>query len=351
MTVDAAERLSVADARRLWSPAGTYVNTASYGLPPEPGWRALQEALADWQGGRTTWEPWGESTERAREAFARLTSVEATQVAIGANVSTLVGLVACSLPAGARVVVPDVEFTSNLWPFVTAGHDVRTVPAHRLAEAIDASTDVVAFSAVQSATGEVADLDALATAARHHGALTVVDATQATGWLPFDASRFDAVASSAYKWLVSPRGTAFLALAPGLLERITPAAAGWYAGEDVHGSYYGLPMRLARTARRLDVSPAWFSWVGTAPALELFERIGIDAIHGHDVALANRYREARGLPPSNSAIVSEQNLGQDIAERLAKANIRAAVRAGALRTSWHVYNTPADVDRLLEALA
>lgn len=289
---------------------------------------------------------------RARAGGVRAADeLDTARVATGANVSSLVGFVASSLPAGARVLVPDVEFTSNLWPFVTADHEVTTVPADRLAEAIDATTDVVAFSAVQSATGEVAQLAAISEAARHHGALTVVDATQATGWLPLDASRFDAVASSAYKWLVSPRGTAFLALTPGLLERVVPSAAGWYAGEDPHGSYYGLPMRLASDARRLDVSPAWFSWVGCAPALELFERIGTDAIHAHDVGLANRYREARGMPPSNSAIVSETGLGADVAERLAAADVRAAVRAGALRTSRHVYNTAADVDRLLEALA
>src|SRR3954466_10543856 len=34
-----------------WSPAGVYLNTASYGLPPAVGWEALQAALADWRGG------------------------------------------------------------------------------------------------------------------------------------------------------------------------------------------------------------------------------------------------------------------------------------------------------------
>ena len=52
------------------------------------------------------------------------------------------------------------------------------------------------------------------------------------------------------------------------------------------------------------MSPAWFSWVGTQPALEAIERIGIDAIHAHDVALANRFRAGVGLEPGDSAIVS-----------------------------------------------
>jgi len=79
--------------------------------------------------------------------------------------------------------------------------------------------NVVAFSAVQSSDGEVADLAAIAAAARAHGALTVVDATQAAGWLPLAAGRFDAVVVSGYKWLLSPRGTAYLSLSEALLDR------------------------------------------------------------------------------------------------------------------------------------
>src|SRR5439155_5552006 len=198
-------------AREQWAPDGVYLNTASYGLPPKVGWDALQAALADWRGGRTSWEHWGESTERSREAWAAMVGVSAGDVAVGATVSGLVGLVAASLPAGARVVAPDVEFTSTLFPFLVAQEEgratVRTVPPADLAEAVGAATDVVAFSAVQMSTGEVPDLDAIAAAAEAHRAITVVDATQACGWLPLDASRFDVVVAGAYKWLMSPRGT------------------------------------------------------------------------------------------------------------------------------------------------
>lgn len=343
--------LAIADAQAQWSPQGVYCNTASFGLPPDAGWDALQAALGDWRHGRTSWEAWGDETDRARQVWARLVGVPADWVATGPVVSAMVGVVAAALPHGARVVAPDIEFTSNLWPFAAQGRGiaVETVPAARLAEAIDASTDVVAFSAAHSASGEVADLDAIVAAAEHHGALTVCDATQAVGWLPIDAARFDVVTCSAYKWLMSPRGSAFMSVRPALLDRLTPHAAGWFAGEDIHGSYYGMPMRLAGAARRLDVSPAWFSWVGTTPVLELLEQIGIAAIHEHDVALANRLRAGLGLEPSNSAIVSADV--PHAAERLAGTEVQAATRAGALRASFHVYNTEADVDRVLELLA
>jgi selenocysteine lyase/cysteine desulfurase len=342
--------MRIAEAQELWTPTGVYCNTASYGLPPRPAWEALQSVLADWRGGRTSWERWGESTEGARAAFARLAGVRLESVAVGATVSELVGTVVTALPEGARVVVPDVEFTSLLFPLLVQSRlEVRTVPVAQLAEAVADGADVVAFSAVQMSTGEVADLEAVAAAAAAANAITICDATQALGWLPLDAGRFDAVVCAAYKWLMSPRGTALVSLSDRLLAGVVPHSAGWYAGEDVHSSYFGPPLRLAGDARRLDTSPAWFSWVGTQPALELIEAIGVDAIHEHDVALANRFRSGLGLEPGDSAIVSVDLPGA--AERLERAGIVAAMRGGRLRTSWHVYNTEADVDRVLEALA
>ena len=343
--------MDVAAAQAWWSAAGTYLNTASYGLPPAPAWEALQSALADWHGGRTTWEHWGEPGEWARATFARLVGVPVESVAIAANVSTLVGMVAASVPDGARVIAPDVEFTSVLFPFMAQAHRgvrVDLVPASELADAIGPDVDVVAFSAVQMATGEVADLEAIAAASAEHEVMTVVDATQAVGWLPFDGSGFDVVAAHAYKWMMSPRGTAFMAIRPDRLDAVVPHAAGWYSGEDPLATFFGPPFRLAESARRLDTSPAWFMWVGTAPALAAIEEIGVDAIGAHDVGLANRFRAGLGMEDGNSAIVFSDIEGA--AEKLEAAGIRAAVRGGRLRTSWHVYNTADDVDRTLDVL-
>jgi selenocysteine lyase/cysteine desulfurase len=341
--------LKLEDAQALWSPSGVYLNTPSYGLPPQPGWDALQAALADWHGGRTGWQHWGDPVEGAREEFATLVGADRSQVAIGATVSGLVGLVASSLPAGSRVIVPDIEFTSTLFPFlVQPGLEVRTVPPAQLAEAIDEHTDFAAFSAVQMATGEVADLDAISRAAATHGVRTLVDATQAAGWLPLDATRFDFLVAGAYKWLMSPRGTAFMVVAPERLDGILPTQAGWYAGADIHDSYSGPPLRLAADARRLDTSPAWFSWVGTEPAIRLINEIGIEAIHAHDIGLANRFRAGLGLEPSNSAIVTTDHPGG--AARLEAKGIRASEQLGLLRTGWHVYNTKEDADLAVDVL-
>ncbi|MDQ1600453.1 MAG: hypothetical protein QOD68_1927 [Actinomycetota bacterium] len=343
--------MDLADARALWDPEPGWLNTASYGLPPATAWDELQRALEVWRHGSESWEPWGESTERARRAFARLVQVQPSRVAVGGTVSELLGLVAASLPDRARVVVPDVEFTSNLFPWLVhqdRGVQVVTVPTDRLLDEITPGTTLVATSLVQSSTGEIADLDDVVAAAREVDALVVVDGSQAVGWLPVDASQVDAFACVGYKWLMSPRGSAFLALSQRLQERLRPINAGWYAGADVHTSYYGPPLRLAADARRFDVSPAWFSWVGTAPALELLEQVGIEQVRAHDVALADRFRAGLGLPPAGSAIVS--TTVPDAAAKLERAGIRAATRAGALRASFHLYSTEADVDAALDAL-
>jgi len=343
--------VKIVDAQRLWSGQPGWLNTAAYGLPPTPAWDALQSVLADWRSGQNSWEKWGEATDRSRESFARLVGARTDQVAVGATVSELIGLVAAGAPDRARVVTAEGDFTSLLFPWLVhadRGIDVHTVPVASLADAVDRTTTVVAFSLVQSATGQIADLDAVVQAARAHDALVVVDATQACGWLPVTATGIDALACGAYKWLMSPRGSAFLAVSDRLRDRLRPLHAGWYAGEDVHASYYGLPLRLARSARRFNTSPAWFSWVGTAPALEVVEQIGVEAIHAHNLALANRFRAGLGLADGDSAIVSAAV--RDADRKLAAAGIRAATRAGELRVSFHIYTTENDVDNALNAL-
>jgi selenocysteine lyase/cysteine desulfurase len=328
-----------------------YLNTASIGVPPAVALRALREAVDRWGAGLAEPPEYDPVVQRARESFARLMEVPASDVAIGPQLSTFTAQALSAVPRGAEVVAFRGDFTSVLFPLLVR-EDLRVRWVERvadLAEAVRAGTDLVAFSAVQSPDGEVADLDAIALAAGEHDALTFVDGTQACGWLPLDAGRFDFVACSAYKWLLSPRGTAFMTVRRERLAELVPLAAGWYPGESRWESIYGPPLRLAGDARRLDISPAWLSWVGTAAALEYIEAIGIERIHAHDVALANRLRDGLEMPPGNSAMVSVSIAGA--ADTAREAGLRMAVRAGGLRASFHLYNTEADADLAIDALA
>jgi selenocysteine lyase/cysteine desulfurase len=274
-------------------------------------------------------------------------------VAVGSQASVFAGLLAADLPDGSQVVTAEGEFTSIVFPFLAQsarGVRVREVPLDRLVDAIDERTSLVAVSAVQSADGRVADLDGLERAAAATGARVLLDTTQAVGWLPIDASRFAHTVCGGYKWLLAPRGTCFFTVAPELADGPVPHHAGWYAGADRWSSIYGGPLRLAQDARRFDVSPAWHSWVAQAPALELLVGVGRESLHAHALGLANRFRDAVGLPLGDSAIVSLAT-AEEAGRELERAGIAASVRAGRLRLAFHVNNGPEDADRAAEVLS
>ena len=327
-----------------------YLDTATLGLPCPATLEALAGVTRDWTAGRANAVAYDDDVLRSREAFARLAGVPAARVAVAGQVSSFVGLVAASLPAGARVLLPEGEFTSVLFPFLARGDlDVRLAPLAGLADAVGAGTALVAFSAVQSADGAVADRSAITAAARAAGARTLVDVTQSAGWMAIDAASADYVVCGTYKWLLCPRGTAFLAGTEEALAVLPALHAGWYAGEDRWASIYGAPLRLAHDARRLDLSPAWLCWAGTAPALELIERLGVAAIGAHDVALAAALRAAAGVPENGSAIVSLP-LDDAASARLRAADVRFSVRDGRARLAFHLYNDADDLGLVLDTL-
>ena len=76
--------------------------------------------------------------------------------------------------------------------------------------------------------------------------------------------------------------------------------------------------------------------------------MGVEAIHAHDVALANRFRAGMGLEPSNSAIVSVDWPGG--LERLRAAGMQAAEPGGRLRVGFHLYNDEEDADSAVRVL-
>jgi selenocysteine lyase/cysteine desulfurase len=303
----------------------------------------------DWQQGAANAPDHDAAVTRAREAFARLVATPPTSVAVGNQVSALVGLAATALEPGDQVLCPEGEFTSVTFPFLARGDlEVSEVPLEALADSISPKTALVAFSAVQSANGAVADLEAIEAASAAAGARTLVDATQAAGWFPLEATRYDVVVAGAYKWLLSPRGSAFMTVGAEMQELMRPLYAGWYAGASVWDSIYGLPLRLAADARKFDLSPAWLSWIGTAPALEYINELGVESIHQHNVGLANTLLTELGREPTGSAIVSLPLPADFDPNRL--EGLATALRAGRLRVGFHLYNTAEDVAKLLAAL-
>lgn len=339
-----------------FAPETVYLNTAATGLLPAPAVAALGEAVGVLAAGGPGNVDFSATVDAARSAYARLVGVPAARVAAGGSVAVYCGLVAQSLPAGAEVLVAEGDFSSLVNPFHTRpGLLVRTVPLERLAEEVRPGTALVAVSAVQSADGRIADLGAIGAAARAHGARTLVDVSQATGWLPLDAAAHDFTVGVGYKWLMGPRGVAFLTV-PEDLGGLTPVFAGWVTGEDPWLTCYGKVEPLAGTARRFDENVAVLSYVGALPGLALIEELGVERIGAHDRALADRFRAGvveLGFTPvraEGSAIVAVPGV-RGAAERAAAAGVQVSARAGKLRAAFHLYNSTADVDRLLEVLA
>ncbi|MFE2425547.1 aminotransferase class V-fold PLP-dependent enzyme [Streptomyces sp. NPDC059373] len=342
------------------APGTTYLNTASAGLGPRSAVEALRRGVGGWADGSATFAENEAAVAAARGAYARLTGVGADRVAVGSAVATHVGLIAAALPAGAEVVLAEGDFSSLVNPFATRTDvTLRIVPLEGVPEAVGPGTALVVVSAVQSSDGRVADLAALRGAAAEHGARVLVDATQAAGWLPLNGGAYDYVVCGAYKWLLCPRGVSFLTVREGAEDWVSPHFAGWYAAEDPWGECYGPVQETASSARRYDVMPPFLPYVAAAESLALVERLGVDAIGAHDLALAERFRAGladlghKAVPAGSaagSAIVSVPGLG-DTAGRLADADIKVAARAGHLRAAFHLYNTTADVDRVLGAIA
>ncbi|MEV4320244.1 aminotransferase class V-fold PLP-dependent enzyme [Actinocrispum sp. NPDC049592] len=323
-----------------------YLNTASIGIPPTVVADALVGAVNRWRAGADAPPDFDVDVLAARKAFGQLVGAAEGHVATGASVSQLVSLVAASVPDGTRVLTVPGEFTSVTFPFAAQAHRGVTITEADLSE-VD-GYDLVAASVVQSADGSVLDLAALKEAAQASGTRVLLDVSQAAGWMPLDLGWADWVVGACYKWLMASRGAAWLALTPEALERTLPFAANWYAGDDPWSTVYGLPLRLADDARRLDLSPVWFAQHTAAIAVPWLASLDLEAVREHCVGLADGLAVALGMEPRGSAILSLDIPGA--AEKLAAAGVKSSIRAGRVRLSCHLYNTPADIESVLAAL-
>jgi selenocysteine lyase/cysteine desulfurase len=339
------------------TPGITYMDAATYGLPPREAITAMHAALDAWAGGRTDWvADWDRPAETTRAEFAALASVPEANVALIPAVSVGASWVAATLGPGDEVVAPDDEFTSLLFPILVAaerGVRVREVPFDDLADAIDAQTTVVATSLVQMQTGRRADLWSIQSAAEGVGARVLLDATQA---LPFmrpgeDLGSVDYVLVHAYKHLLCPRGVAFMVVREDRWTDLPAAAANWRAAIDPYGRYFGGPLSLGPGARRFDVSLAWHAWVGAAESLRCLREWQMSGALEGVWGLARTLASSAGLDAVPSTLVCVPVADPEGARRaLASAGIRASVRGSAVRLSVHLWNSEGDCHRALEVL-
>lgn len=355
--------------------ATIYMNTAAFGVGSDRAAGALGAAAIAWSQGRFDFVPAEQAGEECRTGFARLIGAAAEDVALVPTASAVAGQVAAHLihqGSGGSILVGAEEYTSNLfaWQLLAQrGFEVRMVPhrdgrlmAQDFAAMADGGTRLIAVSGVQSATGWRVDLAALRSIADRSGALLYVDAAQMAGALAFDvrALRIDALAAPAHKFLLGTRGMGYAFFAPTLRAAMQPVAAGWKAAAEPLASFFGPTMTLSATASRFDQSLAWFNVLADRESMALLDGLGITAIDAGNRALADRLAAAlrtAGVPfldhpPAHrSTILSVAPRGTGAAERLQAAGVVTALRAGRVRLSLHLYNTPAQVDRVAALLA
>src|SRR6266498_852829 len=360
--------MNPAQFRALFPALRSMVWLDTPGAPPgaEPVVQALRDAISAWSSGEFDRHAWDAATGQARELFARLVGVDPATVSTLGSLAEAAATVAGSLPPG-RIVVAADEFRSNLFPWLAQPrHHVVLVPVRDgatpvedLIEALNEETLLLAVSEVTSREGQRLDLPALRAATDRFGARLFVDLTQSLGALRFDgdAARPDYLAVHGYKWLLCPRGAAWLATRPDRVEELRPLAPSWKSTGPPYG-YFGGPMRVAGDAARCDSSPAWFSWVGACAALRLLGELDPDQVEQHCLDLATRFasqaatmglRRVANGPPSQIVVLGTAN-AERIAGRLRQYGIRATALGDRIRFGFHYFNNRHDVAIALRGL-
>jgi selenocysteine lyase/cysteine desulfurase len=339
-------------------PGRTYLDAATYGLPPRPAVEAMERALRAWQTGSARWvEDWDRPAEAVRAEFASIIGATSADIALLPSASVAMGLVADALGLGDVVVVPEDEHVSDLFPLLVAerrGVEVRQVPFVELAASIDERTTLVASSLVQMQTGRIGDLDAICGRARAVGASVFIDATHALPFVPVapHIADIDFLVCHAYKHMLGARGTAFLYVRSDRLDDLMPSYANWRGAPDPWKRFFGGPLTLAEDASRFNVSLAWLPWAATLESTRLIAGWCGDGTLAKPLELAARLATALGKEPTGSSLVCVPiSDPEPVRAALENAGIRAAVRGDAIRFSLHVWNDAADVDRAVEAIS
>jgi selenocysteine lyase/cysteine desulfurase len=199
----------------------------------------------------------------------------------------------------------------------------------------------------------------------------VVNASQAVGVRPIDVRQapVDVLISVGWKWLLGPYATGFCWIRPELRATLDYNQNYWLAmlsSDDLGREDIDLTPRDDPGAARYDVfaTANFFNFKTLAASVEYLLKHGIEAVRSHDGALVQRLidgldgRKYRLTSPEagsrRSTLVFIEPVERERAEEIHRAlqtqRVHAAFRAGALRLSPHLYNTPGDIDRALEAL-
>ncbi|MGZ8995007.1 MAG: aminotransferase class V-fold PLP-dependent enzyme [Rhodospirillales bacterium] len=335
-------------------------------------------------------QPWELTTarftgvpQRLREALSRLIGADPRDVVLANSASYGLHLIANGIDwrDGDEVLCMKGDFPSDILPWLGLARQGvrvrqleprgRVLAADEVAAAIGPRTRLLCTTWVHSFSGHGIDLDAIGKVCRDRGVLFVANVSQALGARPLDvaAAPVDAIVCAGWKWLCGPYATGFCWLRAELRESLVLNQNYWLAmltSDDLGQESLDLTPAQDVGSRRYDVfgTANFFNFAPFAAAIEYLLDIGIAEVEAHDQALVDRF--LAGLPrerfdvlspetgPARSTLIlisaKDRASNRAIYGSLAEAGIHVAFRAGSLRLSPHVYNTPADIDRVLAAL-
>ena len=334
-----------------------YLNTATAGL----AWKGLGEASAAFYEaklrgicGRSEWVA---TAARTRASLAALLGVEEDALSFTGSATEALNL-AClglPLPPGSRVAIAADEFPS-VWQACLAlrksGIDITPIEipgeggrSAALAQAASGA-HAVAVSHVHWRTGTTVDLDQIGAACRASGAWLIVDGVQAVGAMPVSAGLADAYCGSSFKWLLGGFGLGFMTLSERLAREWTPPFRGYANEWPSRDPQYG----------HLDYPGIY----ALGASLAFLGSLGWDAIFRRVTQLSGRLadrlcRDGFEVLTPRAATAGIVSIRRDdaaaLVARLERESVFVEDRDSILRASPHFYNTEAEVDRFVEALA
>ena len=377
-----------------------YLDNAATSQTPEPVIEAMDECYREYysnvhRGIHTLSEESSIAYEEAHERLAEFVGASGglSEMVFTKNTTEGLNLVAQGwglreLGADDAVVLSELEHHSSLvtWQQIAkrTGASVRYIRVDEdgrldmdhAAELIDGDAAVVSVAHVSNTLGVVNPVAELADLAHAHDALFVVDGAQAVPTRPVDVEVIDAdfYAFSGHK-MAGPTGIGGLYGKAHLLEDLEPFVYGGGMVERVtfdDTTWAEVPWRFEAG------TPPIVEGIGLAAAAEYLDDLGMERIQAHEERLAGYCYdrldelgdvELYGPPPGadRTGLVAF-NLADVHAHDLASIvnDHGVAIRAGdhctqplhdrlavpaSARASFYIYNTAAEVDRLVEALA
>jgi len=340
------------------------------------------EALLKWAedatfNGDTGCAAWTRQIERLRALAAGLIGARGEEIALVANTTAGINLVAEGFPwqPGDNVVTRADEFPTNQYPWMhlaDRGVETRRLPTDngkldldRLAAACDGRTRIVTISWVTYANGWRHDLEQLARIAHERGALLFVDAIQGLGVFPLDVRKtpVDFLAADGHKWLLGPEGAGVFFTRREHLGLLRPVGIGWNSVVHEH-DFHRIELVLKDTAQRYEGgSQNSGGLIALGASLELLGQFGMEAISRRVLELTDlACRRLEGIgavihsdrrAAHKSGIVTFELPGRDpqaVRRKCLERQVVLSCRAGRLRISPHAYNNDEDIDRLIEAI-